>query len=148
MEELIKLLDKNLRLKSWEIKGDTIYINAFSDREDSVCPFCGQLSNKTHSKYIRTLQDLPIQGKKVVLILLNRKYFCNNPQCHHKTFSERFSFFSDKAKMTKRLQEEIINLSINCSSITASHILKKNVAKVSKSTICNILKKRRTIINK
>jgi len=148
MEELIKLLDKNLRLTAWEVNGDTIYIKAVSVKEEAVCPFCGQVSNKIHSTYIRTLQDLPIQGKKVILILLNKKYFCNNSKCRHKTFSERFSFFSDKAKMTKRLQEEIINLSINCSSVTASHLLRKNVAKVSKSTICNILKKRRTITHK
>jgi len=70
--------------------------------------------------------------------------FCNNPDCSHTTFSERFDFIADKAKKTKRLEDEIIHLSINCSSNVASKILKKNVEDVSKSTICNLLKKRNT----
>ena len=46
--------------------------------------------------------------------------FCNNPKCTHTTFAERFDFISNKGKKTKRLEDEIIRLSLNCSSITAS----------------------------
>lgn len=74
--------------------------------------------------------------------------FCNNPNCTHTTFAERFDFISNKGKKTNRLEDEIIRLSLNCSSITASNILNKGIANVGKSTICNILKKGTPIINK
>lgn len=61
--------------------------------------------------------------------------------CETKTFAETFDFIKPKAKKTNRLEEEIINISNNTSSIAASKVLKKNIADVSKSTICNILKK-------
>ncbi|WP_209125552.1 transposase family protein [Alkalihalobacillus sp. BA299] len=32
-----------------------------------------------HSRYKRSFQDLPIQGKKVLITLSNRKMFCDNP---------------------------------------------------------------------
>lgn len=142
MDEFIKLLDKNLEYVNHEIVGDTIYIRVVSTREEVVCPFCGQPSSKTHSSYDRSFQDLPIQNMKVVVILSNRKMFCHNPDCEHKTFAETFKFLPAKAKKTKRLEDEIINLSMNVSSLKASALLKTRVAKVGKSTICNLLKKR------
>gem|GEM_PF-2321709 len=103
-----------------------------------------QPSLKTHSHYDRSFQDLPMQNKKVMVILSNRKMFCHNPECEHTTFAETFDFLPAKAKRTKRLEDEIINLSMNVSSLTASSLLTTSVAKVGKSTICNLLKKRYT----
>lgn len=144
MDEFIKLLDRNLEYVSHEIIDDTIFIRVASIREEVVCPFCGQPSLKTHSHYDRSFQDLPMQNKKVMVILSNRKMFCHNPECEHTTFAETFDFLPAKAKRTKRLEDEIINLSMNVSSITASSLLTTSVAKVGKSTICNLLKKRYT----
>ena len=87
------------------------------------------------------LKDLPIQGKKVKIHLLNHKYFCSNHKCAHKTFTERFAFFEPKATRTNRLQEEILRVSLTQSSVAASRYLRSSVADVGKSTICNLLKK-------
>lgn len=144
MDELIKLLDPDLEYINHEIIDDEYFIKVASTRHELYCPFCGQLSSKTHSKYERTFHDLPIQGRKVTIIINNRKMFCMNTQCTHTTFAERFDFLHNKAKKTKRLEEEIVRLSLNCSSVAASEILKKNFVDVGKSTICNLLKKRRT----
>ena len=70
--------------------------------------------------------------------------FCNNPDCNHTTFAESFDFLQFKAKKTKRLENEIINMSMNVSSLTATYLLRHSVADVGKSTICNLLKKRDT----
>ncbi|WP_196795801.1 transposase family protein [Thermoanaerobacterium thermosaccharolyticum] len=115
-----------------------------SNRKELKCSFCGQTSTKVHSHYKRSFQDLPIQGKKVIVILNNRKMFCTNLDCPHTTFAESYEFLPFKGKKTKRLEEEIINISLNVSSITASSLLNKNIAKVCKSTICNLLKKRKS----
>jgi transposase len=144
MDEIIKLLDENLEYIVHKIVGDTIFINVASNRETVICPYCGNPSSKIHSRYERRFQDLPIQGKKVKVILNNRKMFCNNSDCKHTTFAESYDFLKFKATKTKRLENEIINISMNVSSLTATDFLKKNVADVGKSTICNLLKKRST----
>lgn len=144
MDEFLKLLDENLEYVNHEIIDDTIYINVISTREEVMCPYCGKPSSKVHSHYKRSFQDLPIQGKKVRIILNNRKMFCNNPDCNNTTFAESFDFLPFKAKKTKRLDDEIVNLSINVSSLTATDLLRNSVANVGKSTVCNLLKKRYT----
>ena len=119
-----------------------IYLYVKSSRTDVMCPYCKSTSDKPHSHYQRSFQDLPIQGKKVIIVLENRKMFCKNPECGHKTFAETFDFLQPKAKKSNRLTDEIINISLNVSSITASGILRSGTVNVGKSTICNLLKKR------
>jgi len=143
MDEFIKLLDENLDYVDHKITDNVCYITVSSNRKVIYCPFCGKPSSRVHSTYKRTFQDLPIQGNKVLIILLNQKMFCDNPECDHTTFGERFNFLQSKAKKTQRLKDEIVRLSLNCSSTTASEILSKNVVDVGKSTICSLLKKRR-----
>lgn len=141
MNDIVKLLDVNLNYLEHTIAEDTIYIFVESILESAVCPFCGTLSSKRHSNYQRSFQDLPIQGKKVEIIINNRKMFCHNEDCDYTTFAERFSFINYKSKKTKRLENEIIQLSLNCSSIVATKHLNKNTVKIGKSTVCNLLKK-------
>lgn len=141
MDDFIKLLDKNLEYEKHEIIGDTIYIYVHSTLEALECPYCGVMSSRCHSKYTRSFQDLPMQGKKTIIVLNNKKMFCDNPDCEHTTFAESFSFIKGKSKKTERLIDEIIQVSKNMSSVEASNYLRKNVVRVGKSTICELLKK-------
>lgn len=100
MDEFIKLLDKNLNYVSHEIIDETIFIHVVSNRPKVVCPYCGKPSTKAHSRYRRGFQDLPMQGKKVQIILYNRKMFCDNSECKYATFAERFAFLPANAKKT------------------------------------------------
>jgi len=144
MDALVKLLDKNLDYINHEIKDGIMFITVESNKESLNCPFCNQSSSKVHSRYEKSFQDLPIQGYKVVIVISNKKYFCKNPLCSHTTFAETFSFIKPNAKKTVRLEDEIVRIATNVSSVAASKILKTQIADVGKSTICNLLKKRRT----
>lgn len=143
MEELIKVLDPNLTLISTELIGDVIYIDVESTLTEVNCPYCHTASSRVHSRYTREFQDLPIQSKKTIIRLRNRKMFCQNQECTRKTFAESFSFINPKSKKTNRLIEEIIQLSSKMSSISAEKYLRDHVVRVGKSTICELLKKGR-----
>lgn len=104
MKDLIKRLDKDLEYITHTIDVDTIHIYVKSVKDNIKCHYCGEYSTKAHSKYKRTFQDLPIQGKKVIITISNRKMFCNNPDCKNKTFTEKFDFINDKSKKTKKIR--------------------------------------------
>jgi transposase len=107
MEELVYLLREELRYIGHTMGDGSIIIYVEPSRKQARCPYCGAESGKAHSRYERKLQDLPIQGRKVTIYLTNRKYFCINEACEHRTFAGQFSFYEPKATKTKRLQEEI-----------------------------------------
>lgn len=141
MENIIKLLDENLAFIDYKLVEDTLYISVKSKTMEAVCPYCGEVSSRVHSHYPKSFQDLPVQGKKVIILLDNRKMFCNNPECSHTTFAETFSFIEPKSKKTRRLKEQIVSLSKNLSSVNAEKYCRENVVRIGKSTICELLKK-------
>jgi len=141
MDEFVKLLCKDLEYVDHEIAGDLMYIYVKSSRREAVCPYCNVASVKVHSRYKRRFRDLPMQGKKVEIVLDNLKYFCDNTECEHPRFAESFDCLPFKGKRSRRLTEHIIELSLNVSSVTAASMLRKGTADIGKSTICTLLKK-------
>jgi len=141
MDEFVKLLCQDFEYVSHKTDGDKVYIYVKSNRSEAKCPYCGVIGRRIHSRYERCFDDLPMQGKKVEIILDNRKYFCKNHECNHKTFAESFDCLPFKGKRSRRLTDAIIELSLNVSSVTAATTLRKGTADVGKSTICNLLKK-------
>ncbi|ALS78627.1 hypothetical protein AUO94_08110 [Planococcus kocurii] len=142
MEELMTLLDEHLSCSGIDISDDIIRFSVISTRKECVCPSCQQTSSRVHSRYSRSFQDLPIQDKKVIITLLNRKLFCDNMACHRTTFAETFHFIDHNAKKTQRLKETILEVSLTQSSVSAAAYLSQHVVDVKKSTICNYQKKK------
>ncbi|MFR4634130.1 MAG: transposase family protein [Blautia faecis] len=143
MDEFIKLLDPAYELIQYRIKENKVIFHIASTiTELGNCPFCG---SKTSKKFIpvyqREIQDLPMQGKKVILLVDTRKMRCMNPDCSHKTFSEKHPFVTAKSKKTNRLIQNILYTSSQLSSLNASKLLKSENITVCKSSICDLLKK-------
>ena len=65
----------------------TVVIRAI--RSQAACPACSSLSARVHSRYIRTVADLPWQGVRVRFRLHTRRFFCDHSSCWRQTFSER-----------------------------------------------------------
>lgn len=70
MDFIVKDLDSNYRLDAFRNKADKIIFEISSAISTANCPYCGKESKRIHSRYQREVQDLPIQGKKVVLLVL------------------------------------------------------------------------------
>ena len=61
-----------------------------SNDDSSPCPKCNSPSLKVHSRYSRTILDLPFSGISAEARLSVRKFFCASEACQQKIFSERF----------------------------------------------------------
>jgi len=144
MDELIKRLDENLKYIKHEIIGDTIYLYVISTREKANCPNCGRPSSRVHSMYTRSFQDLPIQEKKLIVVINNRKLFCDNPDCKNTTFAETFTFLPPKSKKSSRLIDKIIDVALNVSTVAAAALLQNGVVDIGRSTVSNMLKKKKS----
>ena len=57
---------------------------------NSACPLCGAVSDRVHSRYPRRLADLPIAGRRAVLMLQARRFRCVAVLCERRIFTERF----------------------------------------------------------
>ncbi len=72
----------------------------------AVCPRCGTASDRVHSRYRRTVADLPAQGRGVVLRLVVRRFRCLRPDCPRRIFCERLAqVLPAHARSTSRLSQ-------------------------------------------
>ena len=144
MDELVKRIDPHFAYEMHETDGGIMRIYVRSTRENAQCPYCGSVSKQVHSIYPRKFLDMPIQGMKVEVVIRNRKFYCQNAECGHKTFGESYECLPRMARRSRQLTQAIVHTAINTSSITASKMLGEGTADVGKSTICRLLKKERT----
>jgi len=70
------------------------------------CPRCGTASDRVHSRYRRTVADLPCRGRPVALRLVVRRFRCARPGCPQAVFCERLpGLIGAHARSTARLTE-------------------------------------------
>ena len=70
------------------------------------CPNCESLSTSRHSRYVRHLQDLPVQGTTVALRLRLSRWRCRNRGCERQTFSDLLPRITRPfARRTRRVSE-------------------------------------------
>src|SRR5215471_13548759 len=72
------------------------------------CPLCHTLTRRVHSRYPRTLADLPWGPYTVHLHLRVRKFFCDQPTCPCQIFTERLpTVAAPWARRTLRLAQHL-----------------------------------------
>jgi transposase len=104
-----------LALGDVRLAGDTIAISVSSTSPSSQCPQCCQSSERIHSHYERKLADLPWQGFAVHVRWHSRKFFCDNPLCAQRIFTERLPEVAESySRKTCRMAKVLFALGLAC----------------------------------
>ena len=83
---------------------DHLILVAVSCRATVPCPVCGCPASRVHSRYSRSLTDLPWSGVRVRLQLRTRRFFCDQPDCARQIFTERLpGLVRPRARRSARL---------------------------------------------
>jgi transposase len=94
----------SLRLEAVEQQGTTLILTAGSVQRTRTCPLCAQASSRVHSRYQRSLADLPVQGLRLRFHLRVRRFYCRARDCIRQVFCERLDEFAlSSARQTRRL---------------------------------------------
>jgi transposase len=100
-----------LNVESLEVTSGELLIRVSSTQREQTCPLCGKQATRIHSRYERTLQDLPWGLCRVRVRLRVRRWFCQNLGCPRRLFTERLPTVTQPyARRTRRLQEALLQL--------------------------------------
>lgn len=125
-----------LNIESCDYEEDRVKLYVSSLTEAEQCPYCQEKSSRVHSRYIRTLRDLPGFGKETVIVFNARKFFCDNQQCDKKTFAEQpgNQIFRYRRR-TCRCETAVYRHALVLSSIQSSRLLGGIGIPISRSTV-------------
>jgi transposase len=79
----------DLDVSKVEDLGNAVLVTARSRAVEAACHRCGLSSARVHSRYRRRLDDLAAGGRPVTIDLEARRFFCGNPACALRTFTEQ-----------------------------------------------------------
>jgi len=106
---------RSLALDEVRLTADGIRVLVRSALPSGRCPQCCQPSGRVHSHYERTLRDLPWQGAPVRICWRSRKFFCDNPFCPQRIFTERLPEVAESyARTTCRMAKILLAIGLAC----------------------------------
>lgn len=141
--DLQSFYPSDLKILSVEDTDDKIIIHMHSTSTSCTCHRCGALLNQHHGSHHRTVQDLPILGKQVVLDMQIYDYECSSDSCASFAPTETFDgFLSYNSRMTDRLEDFACVLAVETSCEASARIMKSMNIKISEDTIIRLLLKR------
>lgn len=77
-----------ISLEAIEIVQGIVLFHVHTTAQKAVCPECGATSDRVHSRYSRTIQDLTWQGNPVQFKIRLRKFFCDTKSCSKRIFAQ------------------------------------------------------------
>jgi transposase len=134
-------LPEGMGIGQVEITQTQLTVEVISTQPSARCPGCANLSESVHCHYQRTVHDVPCGGRKVVLRLCVRKFFCRNATCPRKVFTERLpDLVQPWARVSNRLLEELKAIGLAASAEVSERLTPRLGMKVKAPTLLRSLR--------
>ena len=136
------LIPPGFVLESVDETGTAVVMTVRPSTVAGICPGCGGVSHRVHSRYTRNLADLPLSGRPVELKLLVRRFRCDRALCPRRIFSERFVAATPWARRTARLDEIVHHLGLALGGRPAASFAQRLRLPVSNDTLLRVVRRR------
>jgi transposase len=135
------LLPADMHVEEVLIDKNCLMLVLSSTQLTATCPHCSQLSARVHSRYTRTLVDLPCQERAVVLRVRVRRFFCLEAACTHQTFAEPFPTLAPAyARRTYRQLQRLCQIAFALGGRPGARLVKQQAMPTSFSTLLRLIR--------
>ena len=129
------------RVTDATLENDRLIFTVSSLNTVATCPYCGIESTRVCNHYYRRPADVPCAGYVVYLQMKVRCFFCDNEECEHRTFGERFPrVVQPYARRTDRLSAQQLQVVFETSAEAGTRILNLLTVPVSPDTLLRMVR--------
>ncbi|MYS81906.1 ISL3 family transposase [Streptomyces sp. SID5474] len=124
-----------------EIRDDDTLIRvlARTPSAEPMCPRCGAPSGRVHGYHSRTVADLPMDGRRVVVVVRVRRLVCPTRGCHQ-TFREQLPGVLERyQRRTPRLTSRIGSVVRELAGRAGARLLSVPAVSISRHTALRVL---------
>ena len=133
----------SVRLETWSLEPApaSITVTLRSQPYRTACPLCGGRSGRTHSRYERTLADLPWGEHAITIKLGVRRMFCDNASCKRQVFTERLpGVAAPWARRTARLADRLTAVGLALGGSAGARLGRKLGLGACRNTLLNAVR--------
>jgi len=134
----------HVRLETWTLEPaqSAITINLCARQVTARCPLCARRSKRVHSRYVRTLADLPWGEHAVTIRLSIRRLFCDNKKCERRLFAERLPDVAVPwARRTTRLAGRLTAVGLALGGAAGVRLGRKLGLNASRNTLLRLIRR-------
>ena len=103
------------------------------------CPLCERRAGRVHSRYERTLADLPWGEHAIVLRLRVRRLFCDNPRCERRIFAERLpGIAAPWSRKTARLTGRLTAVGLALGGAAGARLSRELLVPTARNTLLRL----------
>ena len=135
-----RLLPEGLQPRNISVSPSGLTVHAGPKTASARCPLCGHLSSKVHSRYERTIADLPWRNVCVTLKIRARRFFCEKHLCERKIFCERLPEAAAYGRKTSRLEEALLLIAFELGGEAGARLAHELGLSVSPDTLLRRLR--------
>ena len=130
------LPNDGLSVEDIVFRAQAIVLIIAATNRGAACPCCSHASERVHSRYYRTLRDLPWADIGVTLRVRVRRFRCTNPSCSQAIFAERFPNLAGvRARRTDRQKEALEYVGFALGGSAGARLARRIRLGASRSTI-------------
>lgn len=133
---------EGLCLEAVVVEAQQISVTIATTGNQAHCPVCGLASSRIHSRYQRTVADLPLAGVTVRLFLQVRRFRCLTQNCPRRIFCERLgSEIAVYARRTHRLEIILQRVGLALGGEAGARLLPVLAMAASPDTLLRLIRK-------
>jgi transposase len=122
-------------------KDGAIEIELRAHQHSCPCPSCGQHSSRVHSRYRRTIADLPWAGLPACILLQTRRFFCVDERCSRRIFTERLPGTVERyARRSSRMRQALTWVSLALGGRASARLAGRLGLPASRATMLRTLR--------
>ena len=127
-----------------QIDTDWVFLDVRASAISAICPCCGTASRRTQSRYLRQATDLPVAGRRVVLRVMVRRFWCDAVLCNRRIFAERFgdNVLAPLSRRTGRLETIVHHPGLALGGRPAAAFADRLMMPVSNDTLLRLVRRR------
>ena len=132
---------KGLRLAEIAASDEDVTLHLYATRRTAPCSSCQHRSHRVHSRYHRTIADLPWSGTPVRLRLRVRRFFCRDATCPQRIFAERLPQLVDRyARRVHRLHNALQRIGLALGGATGARLSVTRRLPAGRTTLLGLLR--------
>ncbi|MDQ6672013.1 MAG: ISL3 family transposase [Chloroflexota bacterium] len=131
---------RGLRLECVFVAESGLTLGLTTTRRTAHCPLCSRRSRGVHSRYQRTLADVPWGGRSVVLHVQVRRFFCRNRRCPRAIFAERLpQLVTPRARRTLAQHALLLDLACALGGQPGARLARRHGLQTSGATLLRLI---------
>ena len=139
---LADFIPTGLAVDAFDVEKNEVVICVRSATPLARCPACGAKSGRLHSRYQRTIADLPLAGYSTSLRVWVRRFFCDSRSCPRRIFAERIETVAPpRSRRTDRLESLAHCLAIALGGRLGARLSHRLSIEISNDTLLRIVRR-------